>query len=180
MKDLKKTVLVSLTVLMLTALSLTGCGSGGGSGGGDKAPDIKMPNTSGQLTITGLENYNGMYIGTDKFPDPNKADDWGWIAVESVVNAKVGDEYAITPYYVQIKDDKDVLKVWKLTGNYKEGYKFENFTENWTEGFSLLLHAIRIYSTQRPYGNTEVASGRLDVTTLKFVKGVCTTSFIAD
>jgi len=177
---MKKLFLIPVLLLVAAGLVMTACNNGGGGGSnnnnsnnnnsGDKT---KMPETSGSLTITGLENYNGKYISCE---DINS----GWVACNSVTNTPYAGDYTMTVYKTKISDNKAVLKVWKVIGNYKDGYKFENFTENYPEeGHTIVYMKAEIYSTERGYGDTVVASGRFSPTP-EFVNGIGTANFVVD
>jgi hypothetical protein len=167
--------IVAIIAVIVTSFALIGCDIVGESSSPNSGDPPNMPQTSGSMTINGLEDYNGKYIYCRSIDV-----DGGWIAAKGARNVKYGSDYAIDSYNEQISDGKAVLKVWKVVGNYSIGYTFENFTEDWPPiGTTILLFSVDIYSTNQPYGNTKVASGRL-VPTPKFVNGVCTTSFVKD
>jgi len=162
--------------ILVTALvfGMTTCGEVV-IGAGDDHENIIMPETSGRLTITGLDDYNGMYIYCSDYDSGG-----GWIAANGAKDTPSSDGYSIVVNQVQISDGKAVLKVWKVVGNYTSGHKFENFTESYPEdGHSILYMRQDIYSTERPYGNKLVASGRLNPTP-RFVDGIGTAHFVAN
>ena len=91
---MKKLRFLFLAVLVF-GLIFTGCGNGTTTGGGD----IIVESTNGQLTITGLEAYNGQWI---------------FAATNDLVAAAGLDANSVEMKLAKISDGKAVLKVWKV------------------------------------------------------------------